>query len=182
METTRVYLRALEPDDYLVSYKWRNDRELMNGTIGMPRFVSKETERKWVLKAIEEHETGKAIRLAICLKENHQHIGYIYLESIDHQNKSCVIGTLIGERKFQKQGLASEARYLIFKYAFFELGMNRVHARILSINEASRRSAEQFGYVYEGTLRKAIYRNGEFHDVLLFSMLRDEFLDKYNLR
>lgn len=60
--------------------------------------------------------------------------------------------------------------------------MNRVHARILSINEASRRSAEQFGYVYEGTLRKAIYRNGEFHDVLLFSMLRDEFLDKYNLR
>jgi RimJ/RimL family protein N-acetyltransferase len=154
----------------------------MNGTIGMPRFVSKETERKWVLNAIEEHETGKAIRLAICLNENDQHIGYIYLESIDHQNKSCNIGILIGEYKYHKQGLASEARYLLLKYAFLELGLNRVTARILNINFNSKRSFGTVGFIYEGALRKSIFRNGEFHDVLLFSMLRDEFLDKYNLK
>lgn len=181
MEPTRVYLRALEPEDYLTSYKWRNDHDLMNGVIDLPRFVSKETERKWVLTAIEEHETGQAVRLAICLKENDHHIGYIYLLSIDHQNKSCEVSTLIGERSYLKKGLASEARYLVLKYAFQELGLFRVRASILSINTASRRSGENFGYTYEGTLRKAVYRNGEFHDVLLFSMLRNEFIKKFNL-
>jgi RimJ/RimL family protein N-acetyltransferase len=96
MELTRVYLRAIEPEDYLTSYKWRNDHDLMNGVIDIPRFVSKETERKWVLKAIDEHEKGQSVRLAICLKENDQHIGYIYLLAIDYQNKSCEASTLIG--------------------------------------------------------------------------------------
>jgi RimJ/RimL family protein N-acetyltransferase len=69
----------------------------------------------------------------------------------------------------------------VFKYAFQELGLNRINAKILSINTASRRSGEKFGYTYEGTLRKAIFRNGEFHDVLLFSMLREEFVEKLHM-
>lgn len=179
MESNRIYLRALEPDDYLTSYQWRNDHALMRGVIEYPRYVSKEIERRWVLKAIEEHECGKALRLAICLKENDRHIGYIYLTNIDRQNRSCGISTLIGEKAYLKLGLASEARFLIFRYAFIELGLNRISARILSINKASINSVEKFGYIYEGTLRKAIFRNGSFHDVMLYSMLRDEFINKY---
>lgn len=179
MNNNRIYLRSLEPDDYLTSYKWRNDHDLMQGVISPPRYVSKETERKWVLKSIEEHENGKAVRLAICIKEDDRHIGYIYLKNIDHQNKSCEVGTLIGDRNYLKLGLANEARLALFKYAFFELGMNRISARILKINKNSINSGKNFGYTCEGVLRKAVFRHGEFVDVLLFSMLRDEFLEKY---
>ncbi len=179
MDHSRIYLRALEPEDYLTSYRWRNDHELMGGVISLPRFVSKETERKWVLNAIEEHETGKAVRLAICTVKDNRHIGYIYLKNIDYQNKTCEVGTLIGDRAYLKLGLATEARLALFKYAFLELGMNRISARILKINKNSINSGEKFGYTCEGVLRKAVYRHGEFFDVLLFSMLREEFFEKY---
>ena len=49
----RIYLRAIQPEDYLMPYQWRNDHKLMKGVTGMPRFIIKETERKWVPKAIE---------------------------------------------------------------------------------------------------------------------------------
>jgi RimJ/RimL family protein N-acetyltransferase len=175
----RIYLRALEPEDYLVSWKWRNDHDLLKGLINHPRSVSKETERKWVLRAIEEHETGVAVRLAICTKEGDRHIGYVYLTDIDHQNKDCKINTLIGDRAFINKGLVQEIRFLVAKYAFMELGMNRLSSLILDTNIASIKSGERFGYVKEGILRKAIYRDGQYHDAILYSMLREEFLTRY---
>jgi len=60
-----IYLRAIEPDDYLVSQKWRNDFDLIKGYTA-PRYVSLETERKWVQKVIEENESGRSVRVGIC--------------------------------------------------------------------------------------------------------------------
>lgn len=179
MDNLRIYLRALEPDDFLISYKWRNDHELIKGYSSIPRFVSSETERKWVLKSIEEHEVGKKIQLAVCTISEEELIGYVSLTQIDRQNRDCVVGLMIGDRNYLKKGLAAEARFLLFKYAFMELDMNRVSSRIHSYNVAAIKSAETFGYQKEGILRKAIYRNGRFHDVYLYSMLKEEFIKLY---
>ena len=174
----RVYLRAVEPEDYLTSYRWRSDFEALQ--YETHRYVSKETERKWVLKIIEEHETGKSVRLAICLKENNQLIGYIHLSDIDYQNRSCEIHTLIGSKEHQGGGFGTEARIMILRYAFLELGMERVRSRIIANNAGSIKSGIKSGYTYEGTLRKAVFQDGQFFDVLLFSILKEEFLQKFN--
>lgn len=181
MENLRVYLRALEPDDYLVSYYWRNDHDLMNGVHGIPRFVSKETERKWVLSAISEHESGKCIRLAICLVENKKHIGYIYLSNIDYHNQSCSINILIGDRSELRKGFAKEASIIILHYAFMELGMKRMKAQIVAFNDHSKKLWEGLGFKLEGRTRKSVFRNGEFHDELIYSLLREDYLDKYQI-
>ena len=179
MNEFEIYLRAIEPEDYLVSYRWRNDHDLLKGVCGLPRFVSKETERKWVMRAIEENETGRAVRLAICTKKEDKLIGYIYLTDIDNQNKTCSVGSLIGNKEYHGRGIIGQARYFLFKYAFLELGMHRVSANILVDNTASIRAGEKFGYVKEGVLRQAVYRNGKYRDVAVFSMLRSEFLERY---
>jgi len=181
MNDFRIYLRAIEPDDYLVSYKWRNDHELMKGITGMPRFISQETERKWVMKAIEENETGCALRLAICTKEDHKLIGYISLLEIDNHNKTCSVSSLIGDKNYHGSGIIGEARLLLFRYAFFELGMNRISAKVLVDNVASIKACEKFGYVREGILRQAVFRNGKYRDVVIYSMLKSEFLSRYPL-
>jgi RimJ/RimL family protein N-acetyltransferase len=145
----------------------------------MPRFVSKETEKKWILRVIEEHESGKSVRLAICTTDEDKIIGFINLLNIDFQNKTCETSIIIGEREYHRKGIAAEARVMLFKYAFFELGMERIQSRIFDTNKAAILNAEKFGYTKEGILRKAIFRNGEFQDVHLYSMLREEFIEKF---
>jgi len=179
MKAERVYLRAIELEDYLASYKWRNDHHLMRAVFERARFVSKETERKWVSKAIEENESGNAVRLAICMKQDDQLIGYAYLLEIDRENRSCYLALLIGERAHQGTGLATEAAYLTMQHAFLDLDMNRVFVRVLDIQVASIKIAEQMGSTKEGVLRQAVRKGGQYHDVIVFSMLREEFLAKY---
>ena len=58
MEDCRVYLRALEPDDYRVSIKWRKDDEIWDMLGGTKYFVSEAYEKQWVEKAIFESNLG----------------------------------------------------------------------------------------------------------------------------
>ena len=44
---SRIYLRALEPDDYQVTIKWRSDEEIQNMVGGAKYFVSSEKEKEW---------------------------------------------------------------------------------------------------------------------------------------
>ncbi len=92
----RVYLRAIEPDDYLVSQKWRNDFDLIKGYTA-PRYVSLETERKWVQKVIEENESGRSVRVGICTVGEDRLIGYANLLNIDYRNRNCEFSIIIGD-------------------------------------------------------------------------------------
>lgn len=178
MNNEVIYLRAIEPDDHLTSYKWRNDFDLIRG-YSLPRYVSKETERNWVLNVISDHENGKSIRAAICSTVDDKLIGYASLLDIDYHNRSCEFGIIIGDKDFHGKGAAFNARLQLFKYAFLELGLERIWARVLSNNLQAIKQSERFGYVKDGVLRRAAYRNGQFIDVILYSMLRDEFISKY---
>jgi RimJ/RimL family protein N-acetyltransferase len=178
-EDFRIYLRSIELNDYKVTVKWRNDSKIYE-TITQPRrFVSEKTEQEWVENAIKENELGKSVRLAICLKKNDQCIGLIQLLNIDWSNRSGEATTLIGEKEFWGQGLIGEAKILLFEHAFLDLGLERIYNKVLNTNAASIRSYEKFGSVQEGILRHAAYHDGKFHDMIQFSMLREEFLLKY---
>ena len=72
----RIYLRALELDDYKKSIKWRNDDDIWSTVVGSKYFVSSVYEKKWVEDSI--FNTQKDLKLAICLKENDEYIGNIY--------------------------------------------------------------------------------------------------------
>ena len=177
----RIYLRALEIDDYKRIHAWRMDPGYQSGVASMKRFSSSETEKKWLENVINKHEQTIEIRLAVVLKENDEMIGLASLTKIDLINRNAVINTWIGEVEHRKKGYIQEARYLIFKYGFQELGLERISATILEGNVASRKSVERFGYVQEGVLRKAVYKEGKYHDLIAYSFLKDEFYKKYNL-
>lgn len=85
-EDFRVYLRALELDDYKKSIKWRNDDSIWDIVSGPKYFVSEAYEKKWIEDAVFDRSK---ISLAICLKENNEHIGNTYLKDIDWINRSA---------------------------------------------------------------------------------------------
>ena len=174
----RIYLRALELDDYKKSIKWRNDDDIWSTVVGSKYFVSSVYEKKWVEDSI--FNTQKDLKLAICLKENDEYIGNIYLTDIDYKNKNAGYSIMIGEKHYWGQGLAKEAILLILKYAFMDLGLIRVQARYLNNNLRSINTAKKCGFKEEGLLRKAVFKNGDYQDIKIMSIIRDDFNQLYN--
>lgn len=172
MTNFRVYLRALEPEDYKTTIKWRNDDEIWSMVGGPKYFVSSEYEKQWVQNAINNN---KEIRLGICLKENDELIGLASVIDIDWINKSAHCPSMIGEKKYWGKGYGTESRLLLLQFAFLERGFERIWAGILEKNAASIKMFEKCGYKREGILRHSVYKNGSFQNQVIMSILRDEY-------
>lgn len=173
MKSNRIYLRALELEDYKISVRWRNDDEIWSMLGGRKYFVSEAYEQKWVNDAIVN---SKDIRLAVCERSNNRYIGNVYLTDINYINRSAESHVLIGEREFWGKGLATEAYILLLEYAFKELNLNRVEAFVLENNVASIKMHEKVGYKKEGVLRQRVYKNGLYQNQIILSLLKDEFV------
>lgn len=168
----RVYLRALEPDDYKTSIEWRRDNEIW-GMVGSTKyFVSEAYEKKWVEDTIFN---SRDIKLAVCEVGSNKYIGNVYATDIDQTNRSCTTGVLIGNHDYWSQGYASEAYRLLLDYLFNERNINRVQAYVLENNVASIKMHQKVGYKIEGTLRQSVYKNGKYLDLVILSVLKDEY-------
>lgn len=176
----RIYLRALEVDDWQVTYKWKQDKVYKKGVVSQERFVSVEAEKKWLERIIQRHDSGNEVRLAIIEKGTNEFIGMTFLTNINYINRNAGIGSVIGSPKHRGKGFLFEARLQLFDYAFKEIGLKRIEAKILEDNKASINSAKKFGYTQEGVMRKAVFKNGIFKNLIMFSMLKEEFYRKYD--
>ncbi len=172
----RVYLRALEPDDYLKSYKWRNDPEIQDMVGGNKYFISSENEKKWV-----ERNTYNSDRivLAICLIDNDKYIGNVNIEEFDWINRTGKVPIFIGDKTEWGKGYATEARMLALKFAFEERNLHRIMAIILEDNIPSIRMHENCGFRREGVLRDSVYKSGKYHNQIIMGLLREDFEATY---
>ena len=72
------------------------------------------------------------------------------------------------------QGLGTLAQRLIVRYLFAHTPANRIQATTEITNVAEQRALEKAGFTREGVLRGAGFRDGRWHDGVLYSVLRDE--------
>ncbi len=105
----RVYLRALELDDYKNSIKWRRDDEIWDMVVGPKYYVSEAYENKWVEDAI--FKVSNKLALAICMKETNKHIGYIYFTNIDNKNLSASFGYINWRKRILGKGISKGSNY-----------------------------------------------------------------------
>ena len=71
-------------------------------------------------------------------------------------------------------GYGTEAQALFAAYLFETTEVNRVEAQTDVDNVAEQRSLEKAGFIREGTIRGAQYRAGAYHDLVTYSILREE--------
>ena len=69
--------------------------------------------------------------------------------------------------------------YEIFKYAYYKLKLNKCYTHVFDDNLTSINSNLKFGMKKEGILRSNVLRNTKFKNVIVFSMLTNEFKRKY---
>ncbi len=85
----------------------------------------------------------------------------------------CALGYWIGER-FARHGYMFDAVRALVPFVFSTLGLHRIEAACLPINEASQSLLGKAGFRQEGLARKYLQINGEWRDHVLFALLEDE--------
>ncbi|MCF6242656.1 MAG: GNAT family N-acetyltransferase [Bacteroidales bacterium] len=174
------YLRAFEPEDYKITHKWRTDPEMTKLMTGNVFFVSSEREKKWLEEKI--FDDRREIYWAICDSETHEMVGMTSLRDIDYRNRKAFIGGMtIGKEHWGKH-YAFYATFLALKYAFLELGLNRVSTDYIAEHKVSRHLlVDKLGLSEEGVFRQELYKAGKYHNIVKVAILKDEFLTKFGI-
>lgn len=177
----RIYLRAFEPDDYLLISKWRNDPEITKLLGGNHYFISQARDRNWVEEKSIKDNTN--LYLAICLLDNNDMIGYFSVTNIDLRNlKVDLGGMIIGDKSLWGKGYAKETFIAVVDYLFAQYPIHKITNYMLEEHKVTVKMTESIGFTYDGIKRDDIFKNGEFKSVLIYSMLRDEYGAKYGKR
>ena len=163
-----VYLRALEQRDIEKTYKWHNSPELYRTIVGPYFFVSREAERLWLDKQCKYSD--KEINLAICEVESDEHIGNIYLRSIDWIARTGALNVFIGEVEKQSHGYGDSAVRQLIDYAFRTLNLRKIYLRVLSDNLNAIKLYKKLGFIVEGELKSHVYKNGKYRNVLMMGL------------
>jgi len=98
-------------------------------------------------------------------------VGSLALMRIDATNGSVEIGHVAFSPLLKQTRMATEAHYLLMRYAFEQLGYRRYEWKCDSLNAPSRRAAERLGFTYEGTFRQAVVYQGRNRDTTWLSVL-----------
>jgi RimJ/RimL family protein N-acetyltransferase len=164
-----VSLRPMERADIPRLWEFAQDMELglVTHADGRPTplaAIERECDEKW------SGTDAGAIRWGIQARD--LLIGGAELVAIDWRNRSAELAVWIGDHTYRQRGCGSDALRLALGYAFGVLGLHRVSYRISAPNVAALRCYESVGFVEEGRLREAQYRDGGYHDVVLLGVLR----------
>lgn len=163
-----VTLRTIEEEDIEFLRDAINHPQVREGLLTAKPFNGRQ-EREYFEERISSDET---VNLLIC--EDDEPAGTVGLNDIDQQAGSCEIGLWLAP-EYHGRGYGTEASRLLTAYAFDELRMHRVQARVLAHNTASHRIWEKLGFAEEGVHRDEAYHGGEHEDVHYYGLLDEEW-------
>ncbi|MBR3143154.1 MAG: GNAT family N-acetyltransferase [Clostridiales bacterium] len=114
------------------------------------------------------------IRWGIAQKQDNTLIGHCGFFDIDRTNSCAEISYCI-KRELWGHGIMTEAVDAMLRFGFEDYGLNRIVAKVIKDNAGSIKVLQKLGFVQEGLLRESLYKNGQYHDLISFSVLRSEY-------
>jgi RimJ/RimL family protein N-acetyltransferase len=171
-ESTR--LRAVEREDLSRFVIWLNDPEVLAGlSLFLP--LSMGEEEQWFQNMLKAPASEHPLVIEISEGDEWVPVGNCGFHQIEWKNRSGELGIFIGEKRYWNKGYGTEVMKLLLRHGFNTLNLHRIFLRVFSNNLRAVRSYEKAGFVHEGCMRLAEYRDGRYVDVLLMSVLRSEW-------
>lgn len=169
-----VRLRAIEKEDLSRFVRWLNDPEVYQHLeIHLPLSLGQEElwYQETLKKPLEEHP----LVIEIKTTDGWLPVGNVSFVNISWRDRSGEIGIFIGEKKFWNQKYGQKAMRTMLRHGFFNLNLNRIYLKVHETNPRAIRAYEQVGFIHEGRLREASFKDGQYIDVLLMSVVRSEW-------
>ncbi len=151
LETERLYLRKMGPDDFEDLCKILGDEETMYAYEGA---FSHEEAREWLDRQMARYEKWGFGLWAVILKENGEMIGQCGLTMQPWKDQEVLEIGYLFRRSYWHKGYASEAAKGCKKYAFQVLKADQVCSIIRDTNTASQNVALRSGMAVKDSWTK----------------------------
>jgi len=167
-----IALRALEPTDIDLLYKWENDTEIWhisNTLTPFSRFVLEQ----YLVNAHEDIYASKQVRLMIdhINSPEVKTIGSVDLFDFSPHHKRAGVGILIAKEERGK-GYASEALDLVIKYSFDTLNLHQLYCNISKDNEQSLKLFQKHGFMIIGNKKHWLRIEDSWVDEYMLQLIR----------
>ena len=174
LETARLILRSLETSDAASIRQEAGVREIADTMISLLHpYPPGEAERY-----LDEQETlreeGRGVTLAVFTSDDPRFVGLVEVREIDREHSQAELSFWLA-RGAWGHGYMTEALHAVLRYAFDDLGLNRLYAYHMQRNPASGRVLEKNGFRREGLLRQRVRKWGRYEDVLLWAIVRSDW-------
>ena len=163
-----IILRAIEDKDLDLLYNMINDPDIEKNVFGWSFPISKQNQLEWMKT---ERKDGN-IRFVI--EYNNFPVGVVSLSNIDFKNRTTNLNIKL-LKNYRGKGIASRSIKILIEYVFEELNLNLITASVLEYNKESLLLWEKNGFTREANLRARIFKNGKYNNIVIFSLLRDEY-------
>ena len=173
MKPPRIVLRALSMTDLDITLKWRNQIEIRDYYAGHPFYINREMEQKWYEKILTSNIPVTALGIQLC--DSDKLIGVTMLHGIDLISRSAGLAILIGDKNERGKGYSKEAIVKLLEFGFKSLGLHRIWLKVRFDNRVAINLYKSIGFFEEGILRGESFKDGEFKDMVVLSMLDSEF-------
>jgi RimJ/RimL family protein N-acetyltransferase len=160
-----------------IESKWTHDSAFMRMyEINPARPLSAAIIKKQYEKLEKEAEEDKNLyHFMIRAKEDDCLIGRAAIQWIEWTNGNAWLHLGIGSAQDQRKGYGSQALGMLMRFAFAELNLFRLSARIPEYNLVAISLFSKFGFAEEIRRRQALDRDGRRWDMLVFGLLNSEW-------
>ena len=167
-----ISLRPIELSDSPILQELMNNPNITNNVVGWSMPVSLLSQEAWIKNNINNKGN---FRLVVIDNNTDEAIGITGLWDLDWHNQSAMSAIKLIPAK-TKKGYGTEAIMLSMAWAFYNVGLRRLHGAILDFNGPSMGAyVKKCGWRIEGRQREAIFKKGSWHDLYNVAILKSEF-------
>ena len=173
IEGKLIDLLPLDSNHVDLYSKWENDPKVRKyARTEIP--VTVEESKKYLEPSKGSVRTR--IMFEIWHKKDKKPIGFCEFDDIFWSYRIANIGYLIGDVKYWGKGIGTELVKLLLEYGFNELDLHKITVDVVVPNVSSIRCLEKNGFRLEGTLKKEMYIDGKYYDILKYGLLKEEWI------
>jgi RimJ/RimL family protein N-acetyltransferase len=172
----KVWLRAIEPSELIEGAQLLSDAEIAHFT-GFKAPLSRAGAERFANKVMEQGGRNPTLFVFGIVPLGEQtRIGNVSLRDVNQLNGSAELAIVVSAPGRLGKGYGTDAVNAILDFGFGELRLERIELRVFDYNTRAVRSYEKSGFQTDAVQRHARFHRGVLHDVLVMSILRDDWL------
>ena len=172
----KCYLSPCSAEDATKWAEWDNDLAVtipLGDEAYTPESLVKEMDQ------LAESNRHQAHVFSIVAHDGDTLIGRCMLFSVNHVDRTAMLGICIGEKGYWNKGFGEEAIRLLLDYGFNLLNLNSIMLGTFAFNERAIRCYKKVGFREMGRRRQARIIAGQAYDAVLMDILAAEFTSVY---
>lgn len=169
LSNDKITLRAMEPSDIDLIYKWENDTSLWTVSDTVAPY-SREALMLYIANCASDIYTNRQLRLIITLTHSGEAVGTVDFLNFNPIHNRAELGIFIS-KPYQGQGLSAETMKVVNDYAAQGLGLRQLYVYVPEDNAASIAMVRHAGFEEVGILQSWIKTGREYHNVVLLQKI-----------